>query len=113
MLNPIYVWSSIVLATLLVILTRNGYLVAPQSWHPRGRFAQALAYAPIAALVAICAPEIGKTLIRSHSAQTLDIAQIATDPRLLSAVLLFVLIRLTNKDFPCLVAACCLYFFLI
>ena len=54
------IWVTIILLTALVLLLRCVVLVLPRKYQPKGAVAEALGFAPLAALVAICAPEIAK-----------------------------------------------------
>jgi branched-subunit amino acid transport protein len=90
------VWLIIGLLTLLVILMRNIFLFAPRRWQPRGIAQQALRYAPIAALAALLAPEILAGLRMSGDTSA---AAFLTDPRLVSALVLIAVIRLSGNAF--------------
>ncbi len=54
------IWLTILLLMALILLLRCAVLVLPRKYQPKGAFAEALSFAPLAALVAICAPEIAK-----------------------------------------------------
>jgi branched-subunit amino acid transport protein len=44
----------------MVLIMRWSFLFLPRRYQPKGALAQALGFAPLAALVAICVPEIMK-----------------------------------------------------
>ncbi len=59
-MNSAYVWAVILGLTIMVLVMRWSFLVLPRRFQPKGRLALALNFAPLAALIAICAPEIFK-----------------------------------------------------
>jgi branched-subunit amino acid transport protein len=73
-LNPFEIWLVIVLLLALVLLQRCGVLLLPRKYQPKGAFARALGFAPLAALVAICAPEIAKFQMEAVDTPTLQAA---------------------------------------
>jgi branched-subunit amino acid transport protein len=79
----------------VTLASRNFFLVLPRRWQPRGAVAEALRYAPLAALLAITAPEIVRDL--PVTAAGVSWAAVATDPRLASALVLAVVTRLTRR----------------
>jgi branched-subunit amino acid transport protein len=77
----------------IIVLLRALYLYAPRRWQPRGAVARALRYAPMAAIVAVVVPEVAAPL---REAAALDWG-VLLDARLLSAVALLVVGRLTGS----------------
>jgi branched-subunit amino acid transport protein len=55
-----YIWIAILGMSVLVLAMRWSFMVLPRRFQPKGALAQALGFAPLAALVAICAPEVMK-----------------------------------------------------
>ncbi len=98
------------LALLIVLLAgvtlgaRNFFLVLPKRWQPRGAVAEALRYAPLAALLAITVPEIVRDLPVGAAGSGASWAAVATDARLLSALVLAAVVRLTQRSLWGLVA---------
>jgi len=88
-------WVLIALLALLTLVSRSFFVLLPRRWQPRGRVEQALRYAPLAALLAITMPEVVNQLPTAMQ-QVLPVAAIATDPRLVSALVLAAVIRLTR-----------------
>jgi len=85
----------IALLALLTLLSRSFFVLLPRRWQPRGRVEQALRYAPLAALLAITVPEVVQQLPAALQQATPAWA-LATDARLVSALLLAAVIRLTR-----------------
>jgi branched-subunit amino acid transport protein len=52
------IWIVIGIAAAIVFFQRVAFLLLPPSWSPRGGLLRALAFAPLAALIAICVPEM-------------------------------------------------------
>jgi branched-subunit amino acid transport protein len=94
------IWLTIILLMALILLMRCGVLVLPRKYQPKGAFAEALGYAPLAALVAICAPEIAKFQMDALS-QGANLSAILSDLRqdwrLWGAIALVVTVLLTQK----------------
>lgn len=88
-------WLLIALLALLTLVSRSFFVLLPRRWQPRGRIEQALRYAPLAALLAITAPEVAKQLPDALQ-QAAPLQTIATDARLVSALVLVAVIRLTR-----------------
>jgi len=88
-------WVLIALLALLTLVSRSFFVLLPRRWQPRGRVEQALRYAPLAALLAITVPEVVNQLPTALQ-QALPVAAVATDPRLVSALVLAAVIRLTR-----------------
>lgn len=76
------IWITIVVLTVVVIAIRNVFLVAPREWLPRGTFERALRYAPLAALVALVAPELAQPVLRAPGFPAWGLL----DPRVVSAL---------------------------
>jgi branched-subunit amino acid transport protein len=89
-------WALIALLALLTLLSRSLFVLLPRRWQPRGRVAQALRYAPLAALLAITAPEVARQLPGALQ-QAVPAWAVASDARLVSALVLVVVIRLTRQ----------------
>ena len=89
------IWLLIGLLSLLTLLSRSFFVLLPRRWQPRGRVEQALRYAPLAALLAITVPEVVQQLPVALQQATPAWA-VATDARLLSALVLAAVIRLTR-----------------
>ncbi len=85
----------IALLALLTLLSRSFFVLLPRRWQPRGRVEQALRYAPLAALLAITVPEVVQQLPMELQ-QAAPAWAVATDARLLSALVLAAVIRLTR-----------------
>jgi branched-subunit amino acid transport protein len=102
-LGTLEVWLTIVLLMVLILLLRCGVFFLPRKYQPKGAFAEALGFAPLAALVAICAPEVAKfrmdALVQgaslSENVSSLGHG-IAQDWRLWGAVALLVTVLLTK-----------------
>jgi branched-subunit amino acid transport protein len=88
-------WLLIALLALLTLVSRSFFVLLPRRWQPRGRVEQALRYAPLAALLAITMPEVVQQL-PSALHQAAPAWAIATDARLVSALVLAAVIRLTR-----------------
>jgi len=93
--SPLELWVLIALLSLLTLLSRSFFVLLPRRWQPRGRVEQALRYAPLAALLAITVPEVVQQLPAALQQATPAWA-LATDARLVSALLLAAVIRLTR-----------------
>ena len=78
-------------------------MLLPRRWQPRGRVEQALRYAPLAALLAITVPEVLQQLPLALQ-QPAPAVAMATDARLVSALVLAAVIRLTRRTLWGLVA---------
>lgn len=108
------VWTTIALLTLAIVALRNAFLVAPRAWLPRGIVERALRYAPLAALVALVAPEVLHSLLEPAAPEAAraaaaaapgQFAALAADPRLLSAAVLVVVGRIGGNAFVALASA--------
>ena len=93
--SPLELWVLIALLSLLTLLSRSFFVLLPRRWQPRGRVEQALRYAPLAALLAITVPEVVQHCPR-RCKQAAPAWAIATDARLVSALVLAAVIRLTR-----------------
>jgi branched-subunit amino acid transport protein len=93
--SPTELWVLIALLALVTLGARSFFVLLPRRWQPRGRVEQALRHAPLAALLAITAPEVTR-----HLPAALQQAQpawaVATDARLLSALVLVAVVRTTR-----------------
>ncbi len=95
------IWLTIVLLMALILLLRCAFLVLPRKYQPKGAFAQALSFAPLAALVAICAPEIAKFQMDALSqgkGLSLGFAGLLDDWRLWGATALVATVLLTKHS---------------
>jgi branched-subunit amino acid transport protein len=105
-LTSVEIWLVIALLLALVLLQRCGVLLLPRKYQPKGAFAQALGFAPLAALVAICAPEIAKLQMEALDApagQAVSFAaawwsRLAHDWRLWGAVALVVTMQISKNS---------------
>ncbi|MGL6110217.1 MAG: AzlD domain-containing protein [Rubrivivax sp.] len=93
--SSLELWVLIALLALLTLVSRSFFVLLPRRWQPRGRIEQALRYAPLAALLAITVPEVVQQLPTALQ-QAAPIWAIATDARLVSALVLAAVIRLTR-----------------
>jgi branched-subunit amino acid transport protein len=93
--SALELWVLIALLALLTLVSRSFFVLLPRRWQPRGRVEQALRYAPLAALLAITGPEVMRQLPNALQ-QAAPAWAIATDARLVSALVLVVVIRLTR-----------------
>lgn len=108
------VWVTIVLLTLVVILLRNAFLLAPRAWLPRGIFERALRHAPLAALAALVMPEVLYGLLTKGNVPLSAgggslLLTLAVDPRVASALLLIAAARLVGNPVVAIVSAAALY----
>jgi branched-subunit amino acid transport protein len=107
------------LAVLLVALVgvtlvaRNVFLVLPRRWQPRGAVERALRAAPLAALIAITLPEILRSSLLAGGAGAADPMAWLTDARLVSALVLVAVLRLTRRGVAALLAASASYLVLL
>ena len=106
--SPLEIWTLIALLAFVTLAARGFFLVLPRRWQPRGRVEQALRYAPLAALLAITVPEIVQQLPVAWQRPEPGWA-LATDPRLISALLLVTVSRLTRNTLWGLVAGTTAY----
>jgi len=103
----------VALLALLTLVARNFFLILPARWQPRGAVAEALRYAPLAALLAITVPEIVRDLPVGAAGATAAWADALTDPRLVSALVLGAVIRLARSALWGLVAGTASYLALL
>lgn len=96
--SPAKIWTLIVLLTLVTVVARNLFLMLPPAWQPRGPMAEALRYAPLAALLAITVPEI----VRDVRGLPLGPAWLV-DPRLAAAVVLALVLLVSRRSLLALV----------
>ncbi len=66
-MSTTYSWAIIFALMIMVLLMRWSFLFLPRRFQPKGALAQALSFAPLAALIAICVPEIMKFQIGSFT----------------------------------------------
>jgi branched-subunit amino acid transport protein len=110
--TPAEIWLLIALLSLLTLLSRSFFVLLPRRWQPRGRVEQALRVAPLAALLAITVPEIVRGLPAALQ-QPAPAWALATDPRLVSALVLAAVTRLTRHTLWGLAAGTLVYLLLI
>ncbi len=99
-LSTVEIWIMIALLCAMVVVLRCSFLVLPRRFQPRGALAEALGYAPLAALVAICAPEIAKFRIEALAQATTPqtwFAGLGQDWRLWSALALILVMLLSRN----------------
>ncbi len=102
-------WLLIVLLSLVTLLSRSFFLLLPRRWQPRGRVEQALRYAPLAALLAITVPEIMPRLPAGAMTMQAWTIAVTTEPRLISALVLALVIGMTRQTLWGLVAGSAVY----
>jgi len=110
--SSLQLWTLIALLSLVTLGARSFFVLLPRRWQPRGRVEQALRYAPLAALLAITVPEVVKQLPTAGQQMT-PIWAIATDARLMSALVLAAVIRLTRRTLWGLAAGTATYLLLL
>ena len=110
--SPLELWTLIVLLALLTLVSRSFFVLLPRRWQPRGRVEQALRYAPLAALLAITVPEVVQQLPAALQ-QPAPAWAVATDARLVSALVLAAVIRLTRQTLWGLLAGTTTYLALL
>lgn len=94
--TPLELWVLIGLLALVTLGARSFFVLLPRRWQPRGRVELALRHAPLAALLAIIAPEVTRQLpVAWQQAQPLW--AVATDARLLSALVLVAVLRASRR----------------
>lgn len=93
--SPFELWGLIALLALVTLGARSFFVLLPRRWQPRGRVEQALRHAPLAALLAIVAPEVTRQLPTALQ-QAQPAWAVATDARLLSALVLVAVVRATR-----------------
>jgi branched-subunit amino acid transport protein len=77
------IWLVILGLSAMVVTMRWSFLILPRRFQPKGALAQALGFAPLAALVAICMPEVMKFQIESFKNPSLALfGAISNDWRL-------------------------------
>ncbi len=106
--TPAAIWTLIALLTLVTLLARNLFLLLPSAWQPRGRVAEALRYAPLAALLAITVPEIVRDVRGLPLAPTL-----LADPRLAAAMVLTGVLLLSRRSLLALVSGSTTFLLLV
>lgn len=102
--SDVEIWSLVAALVLVTLVARNFFLVLPERWQPRGWVEQALRVAPLAALLAITVPEITRGVGPAPDTWL--------DPRVLSALLLAAVIRVTGRTLWGLVAGAAAYLLL-
>ncbi len=87
------IWITTGMLAVIIFALRNAFLFVPASLRPRGLLERALRYAPLAALTALVAPEVFKPWLAASAFSP----ALLVDPRLLSAIVLLVVVRLTGN----------------
>lgn len=105
-LPAIEIWSTILLLTLVIIGLRNAFLVLPRDLQPRGLLERALRYAPLAALVALLAPEIAQPILRAPGFAWSGFI----DPKILSVLAVIIVSRTTRNALAALAAGVAVFF---
>ena len=93
------IWLTIFALMILILLMRCGVLMLPRRYQLKGAFADALGFAPLAALVAICVPEIAKFQMQAvSSGQNFSalLAGLSSDWRLWGALALILVVQFTR-----------------
>jgi branched-subunit amino acid transport protein len=95
-----YVWIIIIALCVMVVAMRCSFLVLPRRWQPKGALAHALSFAPLAALMAICAPEVMKFQVSHWPVSVADFSasHLFTDWRLLSGSAMVIVVAFTRKS---------------
>lgn len=94
--SPLELWVLIGLLALVTLGARSFFVLLPRRWQPRGRVEQALRHAPLAALLAIIAPEVTRQLPAAWQ-QAQPLWAVASDARLLSALVLVAVVRASRS----------------
>ena len=95
------IWLTIFALMILILLMRCGVLMLPRKYQPKGAFADALGFAPLAALVAICVPEIAKfqmQAVNSGLSFSAMLSGLSSDWRLWGAVALILVVQFTRAS---------------
>jgi branched-subunit amino acid transport protein len=102
------IWVVIALLALIVLWQRLSFLLLPAQFRPRGALLRALSFAPVAALMAICIPEIFQGAMRAPDEPLAWVS----DGRVLAAAVVFVAMRQGLNALWCLsLAAAVLWLF--
>jgi branched-subunit amino acid transport protein len=107
--NSISTWLVIGLLTVVIFTSRNLFVIFGERLQPKGRFSQALDFAPLAALVAIVVPEF-VSAIELHGA---SLPAHAADGRVLAGATAIIIGIATRNSLYALVAGAFCYFVLI
>ena len=100
-LSAAEIWITIVLLFAMVVALRCSFLVLPRRFQPKGALSDALGFAPLAALVAICAPEVAQfrmDAFRHGSGPGGVLDHIGQDWRLWSAAALIITMLLVRQS---------------
>lgn len=92
-MESLYIWIATLMLALIVFALRNAFLFVPASLRPRGLLERALRYAPLAALTALVAPEVFRSWLVAPSFTP----ALLLDPRMVSAMVLLAVVRLTGS----------------
>jgi branched-subunit amino acid transport protein len=93
-----YIWLTIVLLMVTVLAMRWSFQLLPRRFVPRGALAQALGYAPLAALSAVCAPEMFKFVMQRGWNADLQLAALSSDWRFLAGAAMILLVQLNRRS---------------
>lgn len=112
-MNSNDVWLAILVLTLVTVIGRSAFLFAPPAWHPRGALRRALGYAPIAALVAIMAPEVFRAWLGWQPGVGNLHWGLLLNARMISAMVLIVALKYARHEFLSLFGAGALFWLLV
>jgi len=109
MIDQTLLWPIVLAMGATTAITRTAFLWLPEHWQPRGRAGVALSFVPALALVAIVAPTaltVGRqALLDTQSVHVgVALAQVLTDARLPSAVVVMGVGALRQNALQALVA---------
>jgi branched-subunit amino acid transport protein len=99
------VWVVIGLLTLVVFLSRNLFVIFGDRFKPKGRLSQALEFAPLAALVAIVAPEF----VTAFNAHGISVTGHIVDGRVLAGLTAIVVGSISRNSLYALVSGSLCY----
>lgn len=111
-MNSYDVWLAIALLTLVTVVGRTAFLFAPAAWYPRGALARALSYTPLAALLAIAAPEVFRHWLDAAAAGSSPTWPLLFDARVVAAATLLLLLKTVRNEFLSLFGAGALFWLL-
>lgn len=111
-MNPYDVWLAIGVLALVTVIGRTVFLFAPAAWYPRGALARALSYTPMAALLAIAAPEVFRHWLDAAAAGSIPNGPMLFDARIIAAATLLLLLKTTRNEFLSLFGAGALFWLL-
>lgn len=104
-MNAYDVWLAIATLTLVTVVGRTAFLFAPPAWYPRGALARALSYTPLAALLAIAAPEVFRHWLDVAGGGSAVSWRLLFDARIVAAAALLIMLRTIRNEFVSLFSA--------